>query len=68
MSGRIQTLSGKRRPQKKAAGKKPNAHRQRVLASRKRKYRSSALFAKREALKEAQAARASEVPSVGDQQ
>ncbi|MDP0500219.1 MAG: hypothetical protein Q7P63_08960 [Verrucomicrobiota bacterium JB022] len=68
MSGRIQSLSGKRRPKKKAAGSKPNAHRQRQLAARKRQYRSSALFAKREALKEAMAERASQVSPTADAQ
>lgn len=52
MSGRIQSLSGKRRPQTKAPGKKPNAHRSRALAAKARKYKSSALYAKREALAE----------------
>jgi hypothetical protein len=49
MSGRVTPIRGKRRSSKKAPGKKPNAHRQRQLALRKKKYRNSALFALREA-------------------
>ena len=46
MSGLIQWSScAKRKPGKKSAGKKPNAQRQRLLASRKRKQRESALKA-----------------------
>lgn len=43
MSGLIQwTSKAKRKPGKKSAGAKPNARRQRLLASRKRKVRASA--------------------------
>lgn len=46
MSGLIQWSScAKRKPGKKSAGKKPNVQRQRLLASRKRKQRESALKA-----------------------
>jgi len=46
MSGVIQWSScAKRKPCKKGPGKKPNATRQRLLASRKRKQRESALKA-----------------------
>lgn len=55
MSGRIQPLRGKRRSSKKAPGKKPNAHRQRQLAARKRQYKASALYARREAAQAAAA-------------
>lgn len=46
MSGLIQWSScAKRKSSKKGAGKKPNAQRQRLLASRKRKQRASAVNA-----------------------
>ena len=51
MSGRTTPIRGKRRSVKKAPGKKPNAHRQRELALRRKKYQNSALFALREAKK-----------------
>lgn len=51
MSGRNNSLVGKRRPKNKKPGAKPNATRQRQLALRKKKYRNSALFARREAEK-----------------
>jgi hypothetical protein len=48
MSGLIQwTSKAKRKPGKKGAGAKPNAQRQRLLASRKRKERASAAKASR---------------------
>ncbi len=48
MSGLVQWSScAKRKPGKKAAGKKPNPQRQRLLASRKRKARLSAYKASR---------------------
>ncbi|MFP4282919.1 MAG: hypothetical protein ACLFR7_06030 [Opitutales bacterium] len=49
MSGRVTPIRGKRRPNTKAPGKKPNAHRQRLIAKRKKQYRASGLFARREA-------------------
>lgn len=55
MSGRNSPLYGKRQPRTKKPGNKPNAHRQRQLALRKKKYRNSALFALREAKKAEQA-------------
>lgn len=43
MSGLVSWSSkAKRKPVKKGAGKKPNAHRQRLLASRRRKERERA--------------------------
>lgn len=53
MSGRIKPLYAKRRSQKKAPGAKPNATRQRFLAVKRKRYRRSALFARREVLKAA---------------
>jgi hypothetical protein len=53
MSGRVSSLAGKRRAKTKAPGKKPNAHRQRELAKRRKQYRSSALFRLREEAKAA---------------
>ncbi len=48
MSGLVQWSScAKRKPAKKAAGTKPNAQRQRLLAARKRKARLSAYKASR---------------------
>jgi hypothetical protein len=49
MSGRNSPFYGKRRSKTKAPGKKPNAHRLRHLAKRKKQYRESGLFALREA-------------------
>lgn len=49
MSGRCTPIRGKRRSSKKAPGKKPNAQRQRLLAKRKKQYRESGLYARREA-------------------
>lgn len=49
MSGRVTPLYGKRRSSKKAPGNKPNAHRLRLLAKRKKQYRESGLYARREA-------------------
>lgn len=51
MSGRVTPIRGKRRSATKAPGKKPNSHRQRQLALRRKKYRNSTLFALREAKK-----------------
>ncbi len=53
MSGRCTPIRGKRRSHKKAPGKKPNAHRQRELAKRRKQYQASALFRVREEAKEA---------------
>lgn len=57
MSGRVSPFYGKRRAKTKAPGNKPNAHRLRLLAKRKKQYRESGLFARREAkrLEEAEA-------------
>lgn len=60
MSGRHSSLAGKRRPKNKKPGAKPNATRQRQLALRKKKYRNSALFARREAEKAAAKAETAE--------
>lgn len=60
MSGRNSPIRGKRQSVKKAPGKKPNAHRQRQLALRRKKYRNSALFALREAKKAEEKAAAAE--------
>lgn len=50
MSGLVQWSScAKRKPAKKTPGAKPNAQRQRLLASRKRKVRQSAYKASRKA-------------------
>jgi len=60
MSGRTTPLYGKRRPKNKKPGAKPNAHRQRQLAQRRKQYHNSALYALREAAK-AEAKAAAEV-------
>lgn len=52
MSGLVAWSSrAKRKPVRKAAGKKPNAHRQRALASRKRKAAECAAKAESKARK-----------------
>jgi len=55
MSGRVTPLYGKRKPKKKAPGKKPNAHRQRQLAARRKRYAASGLARVRAERKEAAA-------------
>lgn len=53
MSGLIQwTSKAKRKPGKKSAGSKPNARRQRLLASRRRKARESAAKASKKTASE----------------
>lgn len=51
MSGRSTPIRGKHRSSKKAPGKKPNAHRQRELAKRRKQYQASALYRLREEAK-----------------